>query len=251
MEYTIKKLAQLSGVSTRTLRYYDEINLLKPSRINTSGYRIYGQTEVDRLQQILFYRSLDMKLETIKQSLDETDFDFSRALEDQYQELTKKKEQINHLLLTIEKTLRYHKGEINMSDKEKFEAFKQEKLAQNEATYGKEIREKYGQDTIESSNKQWQNLSEADFKNMTQAEKELFAALKELIEAKDIPSESAKTIFEKHKEWLSYTWTTYSKEAHIGLAQMYLADDRFTTYYNDQVGNDATYWLTEAIKIHA
>lgn len=86
---------------------------------------------------------------------------------------------------------------------------------------------------------------------MIKAEKELFAALKELIETKDIHSESAKTVFEKHKEWLSYTWTTYSKEAHIGLAQMYLADDRFIAYYNDQVGNDATYWLTEAIKIHA
>ncbi|HCM88875.1 MULTISPECIES: MerR family transcriptional regulator [Vagococcus] len=251
MEYTIKKLAELSGVSTRTLRYYDEINLLKPARINSSGYRIYGQTEVDRLQQILFYRSLDMKLETIKQSLDETDFDFSRALEDQYQELTKKKDQINHLLLTIEKTIRYHKGEINMSDKEKFEAFKQEKLAQNEATYGKEIREKYGKDAIESSNKQWQNLSEADFKNMTQAEKNLFIALKELVKKQDLHSESAKTVFEKHKEWLTYTWATYSKEAHIGLAEMYLADERFSAYYNDQIGNDATHWLTEAIKTYA
>lgn len=251
MEYTIKKLAELSGVSTRTLRYYDEINLLKPARINSSGYRIYGQTEVDRLQQILFYRSLDMKLETIKQSLDETDFDFSRALEDQYQELTKKKDQINHLLLTIEKTIRYHKGEINMSDKEKFEAFKQEKLAQNEATYGKEIREKYGKDAIESSNKQWQNLSEADFEKMNQAEKDLFTALKDLVEAKDIHSDSARTVFEKHKAWLSYTWATYSKEAHIGLAEMYLADERFSAYYNDQIGNDATHWLTEAIKTYA
>ena len=251
MEYTIKKLAELSGVSTRTLRYYDEISLLKPARINSSGYRIYGQAEVDRLQQILFYRSLDMKLEIIKLSLDETDFDFSRALEDQYQELTKKKEQINHLLLTIEKTLRYHKGEINMSDKEKFEAFKQEKLAQNEVTYGKEIREKYGKETVESSNKQWQNLSEADFEKMNQAEKDLFIALEELVETKNIHSESAKTVFEKHKEWLSYTWATYSKEAHIGLAEMYLADERFAAYYNDQVGSDATYLLTEAIKTYA
>lgn len=251
MEYTIKKLAQLSGVSTRTLRYYDEINLLKPARINSSGYRIYGQSEVDRLQQILFYRSLDIKLETIKQSLDKSDFDFSRALENQYLELSQKKEQINQLLLTIEKTLRYHKGEINMSNKEKFEAFKKEKLIQNEDNFGKEIREKYGESTIDSSNKKWQNLSESEFHKMNQAEKELFKNLEDLIKTKNIHSESAKTVFEKHKEWLLYTWATYSREAHIGLAEIYLTDERFINYYNEQVGIDATYWLTESIKKYA
>ena len=66
MEYTIKRLASLSGVSTRTLRYYDEIGLLKPLRINSSNYRIYGKTEVDRLQQILFYKELDVSLDDIK-----------------------------------------------------------------------------------------------------------------------------------------------------------------------------------------
>ena len=65
MEYTIKNLAQLAGVSVRTLRYYDEIGLLKPCRVNLSGYRIYGEKEVDLLQQILFYKSIDMKLEEI------------------------------------------------------------------------------------------------------------------------------------------------------------------------------------------
>lgn len=67
MEYTIQKLSQLAGISTRTLRYYDEIGLLKPDRINSSGYRIYGATEVDRLQQILFYRELGVKLDSIKE----------------------------------------------------------------------------------------------------------------------------------------------------------------------------------------
>ena len=65
MEYTISKLAKLANISTRTLRYYDEINLLKPSRINSSGYRIYGQKEINQLQQILFFRELDVDLETI------------------------------------------------------------------------------------------------------------------------------------------------------------------------------------------
>ncbi len=69
MEYTVQKLSQIAGISTRTLRYYDEIGILKPARMNSSGYRIYGKAEVDQLQQILFYRELGVNLEKIKRLL--------------------------------------------------------------------------------------------------------------------------------------------------------------------------------------
>ncbi|WP_321385626.1 MerR family transcriptional regulator [uncultured Enterococcus sp.] len=251
MEYTINKLAQLSGVSTRTLRYYDEIDLLKPARVNSSGYRIYGQSEVDRLQQILFYRSLDMKLDTIKGVLANKEFNFETALKQHYQELIKKREQIDQLLLTVEKTLSYQKGEIRMSDTEKFAAFKNEKLAENEEKYGHEIREKYGKETIEASNKKWNNMSEADFKAMTQTEEELFTALKELVSTNDLDSATAKTVYEKHKEWLSYTWPSYSAEVHRGLADMYAADERFAAYYNERGGKNSAELLCQAIKQYA
>ena len=81
MEYTINKLAQLAGISTRTLRYYDELGLLKPSRISTSGYRIYGGTEIARLQQILFYREMEVPLEEIRKILDSSDYDDTTSLE--------------------------------------------------------------------------------------------------------------------------------------------------------------------------
>lgn len=80
MEYTVKKLAELAGVSSRTLRYYDEIGLLKPERINSSGYRIYGQTQVNLLQQILFYRELDVDLETIMKLVTAGSFHSEKAL---------------------------------------------------------------------------------------------------------------------------------------------------------------------------
>lgn len=80
MEYTVQKLGQLAGISTRTLRYYDEIGILKPARINSSGYRIYGQSEVDRLQQILFFRELGVSLESIKQVITAPTFDGVKAL---------------------------------------------------------------------------------------------------------------------------------------------------------------------------
>ena len=103
MEYTIQELAQLSGVSTRTLRYYDEIGLLKPARTNEAGYRFYEQFEVDMLQQILFYRALDMKLAIIKEIIKAPDFQHTEALKTHRTALLKRKEQLEKILQTVEK----------------------------------------------------------------------------------------------------------------------------------------------------
>ncbi|MBO0446712.1 MerR family transcriptional regulator [Enterococcus ureilyticus] len=248
MEYTIKKIAELSGISTRTLRYYDEIDLLKPARINSSGYRIYGKKEVDKLQQILFYRSLEMKLEEIQKILAAPDYDPKHALQVHHQQLLDKRRQLDHLILTVEKTLRYQKGEISMTDNEKFVGFKQEKLQENEQTHGKEIREKYGENTVTASNQKWLNLSEDDFIGMEIAEKELIIALKIVMETKNYGSQEAETVFLKHKEWLNYTSPSYSPEMHRGLGQMYVEDERFATYYNERAGAQAAETLNKIIQ---
>lgn len=251
MEYTIKNLAQLAGVSVRTLRYYDEIGLLKPCRVNLSGYRIYGEKEVDLLQQILFYKSMDMKLEEISQVIYQPDFNICQALEEHYKELISKKNQIEQLILTVEKTLAYKKGEIKMSNNEKFEGFKKEKIAENEAKYGKEIRAKYGKETVEKSNEKFLNLSEEDFNNMQTIENEMFKLLSEVIKTKDLDSDDAKKVYEKHREWLSFSWPKYTAQAHIGLAMMYVADERFAKYYNDRAGEEATQVLHDCIVKYA
>ena len=102
LEYTIKKLGQMAGVSTRTLRYYDEIGILKPARINSSGYRIYGQKEVDLLQQILFYRTLEVDLAAIKEIIASPGFDRIKALSEHREKLLEKKEQLNRLLVNLD-----------------------------------------------------------------------------------------------------------------------------------------------------
>ena len=94
MEYTILKLAHLAGISTRTLRYYDEIDLLKPARMSSSGYRIYSQKEVDQLQQILFYKEFGGGLDEIKQIINNPQIDDMQAIQDQYQKLLEKRKQI-------------------------------------------------------------------------------------------------------------------------------------------------------------
>jgi len=251
MEYTIKKLAAMAGISTRTLRYYDEIGLLKPCRINSSGYRIYGENEVDVLQQILLYRSMDMKLEEIQNIISNSDFDIFQSLINHQQNLIYRRNQLDQLILTVEKTIKYKKGQIDMNNKEKFEGFKKQQLEENEARYGKEVREKYGKDTVEASNKKFMNMKEEDFKEMNTVEEEMFNALLEVVNKGDLDSEEAKKVYENHKKWLSFTWPSYSKEAHIGLAKMYVADERFAKYYNDKSGKEVVNTLKDIIVKYA
>ena len=125
MEYTIQELAQMSGVSTRTLRYYDEIGLLKPARTNEAGYRFYGQYEIDMLQQILFYRALDMKLATIQAIIQAPNFQHAEALKTHRVALLQRKEQLETILQTVEKTIQSIEEEQPMSNEEKFKGFKE------------------------------------------------------------------------------------------------------------------------------
>ena len=251
MEYTVRRLANLAGISTRTLRYYDHIGLLKPRRINSSGYRLYGEKEVDLLQQILFYKSMDMNLEEIQHIISHPDFDISAALMQHHQRLIARRNQLDQLISTVEKTIRSNKGEIKMSDSEKFKGFQKEKLAENEAKYGKEIREKYGKETVETSNKKFMNMSEEDFKRMGDIEVEMLESLKNVVKTKDLESDAAKNVYEKHKAWLTFTWPEYSPQAHIGLAQMYVEDERFASYYNDKAGAEVVTALRDIIVKYA
>jgi len=134
-----------------------------------------------------------------------------------------------------------------MSDKEKFEGLKREMLAENETRYGQEIRQKYGEEKIKASNKQFAGMSEADFDAMQELAARLQELLAEAMATGDAAGEAALAVAALHKQWLSYTWPTYSAEAHRGLAQMYVEDERFTAYYDKASGEGAAAFLRDAI----
>ena len=251
VEYAIQELANLSGVSTRTLRYYDEIELLKPARTNEAGYRFYGQKEVDLLQQILFYRTLDMKLATIQKILRAPDFQHKEALESHRIALLQRKEQLEKLLQTVEKTIQSFEEEYPMTNEEKFKGFKEKLIEDNEKQYGEEIRAKYGNDTVEASNAKMKNMTEEQFTAMQQLEQQLFERLKEAMKIGETKNDVAMEVAELHKRWLSFSWPQYSKEAHAGLVQMYVDDERFTAYYDERVTAGATQFLHDVIMIYS
>ena len=123
MEYTTQNLSKLANISARTLRYYDEIGLLKPIRKSSNGYRIYGQQEVDKLQQIMFYKTMGIELDTIKQMLENPDFDAIKAMENHLENLKAEQDKLLSLIEYVDITISYMKGETKMSDKEKFEIY--------------------------------------------------------------------------------------------------------------------------------
>ena len=112
MEYTVKELSKISGISTRTLRYYDQIELLVPPRLSSSGYRIYGENEVDILQQILFYRELGVSLGEIKKLLDSPDYDKEKSLQNHLDELVQKKARIETLIDSVSNTIQSLKRKV-------------------------------------------------------------------------------------------------------------------------------------------
>lgn len=249
MEYTVQKLGRIAGISTRTLRYYDEIGILKPARINSSGYRIYGKSEVDRLQQILFYRELGVSLEQIMDIVASPDFDGTGALREHREKLLAKREQLDLLIVNIDKTIEASEGRIEMADKEKFEGFKQKMIDENEKKYGKEIRAKYGEEQVEKSNKKVKGMTDKQYAEVEKLSTDVLAALKDAFETGDPASEPAQRAADLHRQWLCYFWDAYTKEAHAGVAQMYVDDERFTAYYdNEQPGTAA--FFRDAILIY-
>ncbi len=249
MEYTVQKLGKLAGISTRTLRYYDEIGILKPARINSSGYRIYGQSEVDRLQQILFYRELGVSLDQIKDIIMNPSFNGKAALREHREKLLEKRAQLDLLIANVEKTIAFSEGRMNMSNQEKFDGFKKKMIADNEQKYGKEAREKYGSETVDKSNAKLMNMTEKEYNEVKELEKQVRETLAKAFTTGDPAGSLAQKAADLHKQWLSFYWSEYSKEAHAGLAEMYVADERFKAYYDkDQPGTAE--FLRDAIRIY-
>ena len=236
MRYGIRELSELAGVSARTLRYYDEIGLLKPLFVNEAGYRFYGEEEAELLQQILFYRERGFGLKQIGEILKKKDFDAEQALKDHLADLEARRDQLDALIRTVKNTILSKKGEYKMSDKEKFEALKERAIKENEAQYGAEIREKYGEDCVEASNEKVKGMAQEEWEQFQGLEKEILKQLKENVLAKiSFDQEKVKELVLLHKKWLCMTWPKYSAEAHKGVAAMYVADERFRQYYDREV----------------
>ena len=250
MEYTVKALAELAGVTPRTLRWYDQIGLLKPLRTTEAGYRLYGPKQLDRLQDILFYRELGLDLASIRTILDDPAFDRQAALQSHLTELKARRARLDELILTVQRTIDNIKGGTKMTDQEKFEAFKRRVVAANEAAFGQEIRQRYGDEEADRANACVLALTQEEYTAWKALGDEILQALTAAVQAGAAPAgPEGQRIAQLHRRWLSYSWEAYTPQAHAGLAELYVSDPRFTAYYDREVSGCAAF-LRDAVRAY-
>ncbi len=224
--YTVKKLAKAAGVSVRTLHHYDRIGLLKPSIRTAAGYRLYGEGELLRLQQILFYKELDFGLREIAALINRPDFDLISALESQKQQLKERRKRIDRLMSTLDKTILHIKGKIKMNYEELYEGLPKEQAAawRNEAL-------KKWPDHVKQSENALTRMSKEEFETLKSGFKKNWETLASLSsQGIDPVSEPVQQEIYKHYQYILQFWGKPGDqvEAYKGLGELYVADPRYT-----------------------
>lgn len=238
----VKEVADLVGISVRTLHHYDEIGLLKPKKTE-AGYRIYTDEDLDTLQQILFFRELGFPLKTIKEIMNSPSYDRQEALEMQRNILIEKRKRLEEMITTIDKTLQHMRGEITMSKQEKFKGFD---FSHN--PYEEEARRRWGDNAVDKSNARLEKMTDAERTNLQEKMSEVFVKLAEI---RHLPpeSEEAQAVIHQWYELLNHIGT-YTLEAFKGLGQLYIMDERFTKNI-DQFGEGLAQFMCDAMAHYA
>lgn len=242
--YQVKQLADLAGVSVRTLHYYDEIGLLKPSSVGENGYRYYADADLLRLQQVLFFREMGLGLSQIKAIVDAPNFDMVSALQTHRQHLQAKMERLQTLIHTVDQTILHLTGAVSMSKKKKiFVGFSE---AQEQA-YTEDAARRWGEDTVRQSVKLWHSYS-ADEKARIQDEGQ--AIYLDLVEAMPSgpSSPTTQTILGRWHQHIRYFYEP-SLEVLGGLGQTYYDDPDFHAFFAN-IHSDLPQFLAEAIAVY-
>jgi DNA-binding transcriptional MerR regulator len=244
MDYTIKKLAALAGVSVRTLHYYDEIGLLKPRAYGLNGYRWYGEEEAAKLQQIMFFRELGFGLAEIKGIMSRPGFNMLEALESHRKLLSLKVERLGDLLLTVEKTIRKLKGEKEMSIKGYYEGFSDEQVEK----YRQEVKERWGEKTLKDSEERVLKMGKERFREVQAEGGKIFQAVADKMDQKP-GSPDVQALIANWRKWLE-NFAHYSDEAVLGLSRAYSQDARFAAFFK-QYGEGVADFFTKAVEYYA
>lgn len=246
--YTVGSLAKLAGVTVRALHHYEDEGLLHPER-TASGYRRYGAADVERLQQILLLRSCGLSLGDIRAALDNGDFDFHGVLVNHLATLRARQKELETLVGTVEKTIASLEGRCTMTDEERFEGMKARAIAENEERYGAEVRQAYGDAAMDAANERMAGMSQEEWGDAKALEAAILDQLAAAKETGDPTGEAARELCSMHARWLQMHWGegAYSPAAHAALAEGYVADQRFTAYYDEAAGEGATAFLRDAL----
>ncbi len=241
--FTVKQLSDLANVTPRTLHYYDQIGLLKPSHVGGNGYRYYGEQSLLELQQILFYRELDLPLENIKKIMSGPDFDILIALESHKAQITKRIARMENLLQTVDDTILHLKGKKKMSNRQIFSGFTPEE----EERYTAEAEKMYDPETVRASTRKWKGYSTQQKQNIFNEGRQVY---EDMITAmpKGARSPDVQAVVERWHKHMDYFWTP-NLDQLLGLAELYNTDPRFKATF-DQLDPNLAAFMLEAVRVY-
>lgn len=246
--YTVGEVASIAGVSVRTLHHYDSVGVLRPSARSESGYRLYTEEDLERLQQVLIYRELEFSLEDIARIVNDKSFDRLEALVSQRELVERRLDDTRALLALLEKTIAAARGGIRLSKEEMFEVFGDF----DPSEYEQEAAERWGDtDAYRESARRAGGYSKEDWERFKSESDAMSARMVELFDggvAPDAPE--AMDVAEQARRQIDEWFYPCSPEMHVCLGEMYVSDPRFTAFYDKQREGLAQ-WLYEAIRANA
>jgi DNA-binding transcriptional MerR regulator len=248
MRYTVGAVARMSGVTVRTLHHYDEIGLLSPGERSDAGYRRYDEADLDRLQRILFYRELGFGLDDIRTVMTDVGADASVHLRRQHAMLRDRIRRLERMAAAVEKAMEARTMGINLTPEERFEVFGDFDPDQHAA----EVEERWGEtDAYRESQRRVARYTKADWHRMKAESAEPVSRLVSAMQA-GLPPDSAEAMdaAEAHRRHISDWFYDCTYAIHVGLAEMYLADPRFTATY-EKIAPGLAQYLHDAIMANA
>jgi DNA-binding transcriptional MerR regulator len=228
--HTVKAVSNFAGVSIRTLHHYDEFGLLKPAETSRSGYRLYSDSDLERLQEILFFKELGFTLKEIKHIIDSPGYDRKQALNAHKKLLLEKKMRIEDLIGLVGKTLSSMEGDTNMKSDEMFDGFDNAKIEE----YRKEAKERWGHtEAYRESERKTQKYTKDDWDEIQAENSDIFSSLAILMGEGKSPADAE--VQEQIERWfkqINERFYTCTPEIFRGLADIYVGDKRFAKTYD-------------------
>lgn len=232
MGYTVGGISKLTGVTVKALHHYDKVGLLSPSARSEAGYRVYDESDIGRLQRILFYRELGLPLDEIARILADPNIDVTGHLRRQREALVGKIELLGKMVAAIDREMEAEKMDVKLTAEERLELFG-DWLPED---YEEEARRRWGStDAYRQSTRRVSSYTKEDWQKIKAEQDEVEARLAELLESGQSPeSEASMDAAEAHRKHISRWYYECGYEIHTGLGEMYVADERFRKNYDSR-----------------
>ena len=251
MDYSIKEVADISGVTVRTLHHYDKIGLLSPIKNESNNYRMYSDYDLEKLQQILLLKEMGFSLQKIKDFLSSKDYNRKSALEHQLTYLKNQVNRYNDLIGLVNSTLKDIGGSKVMSGKDLFKGFDYDAMKEDQKKYEDEVKERWGDtDAYKESDRRSKNYSKEDWEGIMSLQQNSLNDLASLYKD-DVPVDDPRvqTVVNNNRFIIDKYFYSCSKEMFASLGEMYVADERFKAFYDGIVPGLAEYYR-EAIRVY-